>query len=100
VITLVQYFHSYEEESGVEKVRGTAPRLIWIYSLPSIKGWFKLDDKFSIDHKNDNHSSNIVELQLGTMLTPEVGVYFDVLINNAGVRDYDDGVGVGLRMTY
>jgi len=100
VITLVQYFHSYEEESGVEKVRSTAPRLIWIYSLPSINGWFKLDDKFSIDHENDNHSSNIVELQLGTMLTPKVGVYVDVLINNAGVRSYDDGVGVGLRMTY
>ena len=100
VITLVQYFHSYEEEPDVEKVRSTAPRLIWIYSLPSIKGWFKLDDKFSINHENDNHSSNIVELQLGTMLTPEVGVYVDVLINNAGVRDYDDGVGVGLRMTY
>ena len=100
VVTLVQYFHSYEEESGVEEVRQTAPRLIWIYSLPDIKGWFKLDNKFSIDHEDDNHSSNIIEMQLGKMFTPRIGAYVDVLVNNAGVRQYDDGIGIGLRMTY
>lgn len=100
VITLVQYFHSIDEDSGVDKVRTTGPRLIWIYRIPAIKGWFKLDNKFSIDHENDDKSSNSVELQVGTMLSPTIGIYFDYLNNNAGARSYDDGFGINLRMMY
>lgn len=100
VITLIQYFHSIDEDSGVDKVRKTGPRLIWIYKIPSIKGWFKLDNKFSIDHENDDKSSNTMELQVGTMLSPTIGLYFDYLTNNAGVRSYDDGYGINLRMMY
>jgi hypothetical protein len=39
-------------------------------------------------------------MQLGKMFTPRIGAYVDVLVNNAGVRQYDDGIGIGLRMTY
>lgn len=100
VITLVQYFHSYDEDVNAKKVRLTGPRVIWIYKLPKIKGWIKVDDKFAIDHENDNHSSNIVELQLGKMFTPSIGAYFDYLVSTGGVKAYDDGIGVGLRVMY
>ena len=49
VITLVQYFYSYEEADGFEDVRKTGPRLIYIRALPSIKGWGKVDLKTSIE---------------------------------------------------
>ena len=52
VITLVQYFHSYDEDSGVDNVRRTGPRLIYIRSLPAIKGWAKADFKGVIDHED------------------------------------------------
>lgn len=100
VITLVQYFHSYDEDVNAGKVRLTGPRVIWIHKLPSINGWLKIDDKFAIDHENDNHSSNIVEVQLGKMFTPSIGAYFDLLISTGGVKTYDDGIGVGLRVMY
>jgi hypothetical protein len=100
VITLVQYFHSYDEDDNTQQVRTTGPRLIWIHKLPQYNAWFKLDDKFSIDHENDDHSSNIVELQLGKMLTPGFGIYVDYLNNTGGTQQYDDGVGIGFRFTY
>ena len=100
VITLIQYFHSIDEDSGVDEVRKTGPRLIWIHKIPAIKGWVRLDNKFSIDHENDDKSSNTVELQVGTMLSPTVGLYFDYLNNNAGTRSFDDGFGINLRMMY
>lgn len=100
VVTLVQYFHSIDEDANAQKVRTTGPRLIWIHKLPKIQGWIKLDNKFSIDHENDDKTSNVVELQLGKMLSPTLGIYFDYLNNNAGVRTYDDGIGVGIRHMY
>ncbi len=100
VITLVQYFHSVSEDANAQKVRTTAPRLIWIYNIPDIGGWLKVDDKFSIDHENDNHSSNILEIQLGKMCTPKIGGYIDYLTNTGGVKQYEDGFGVGLRIAF
>lgn len=100
VVTLVQYFHSIDEDINAQKVRTTGPRLIWIKKFPEIRGWFKLDNKFSIDHENDDHSSNILELQIGKMFSPKFGAYFDYLANTGGVKQYDDGIGVGLRFMY
>ncbi len=100
VITLVQYFHSVSEDSGADKVRTTGPRLIWIHKFPQIQGWVKIDNKFSIDHENDDKTSNVVELQFGKMFSPSFGMYVDYLNNNAGYQQYDDGIGVGIRMTY
>ena len=100
LITLVQYFHSVSEDDNAEKVRITGPRLIWIHKIPSIRGWLKVDEKFAIDHEDDNHTSNIIEIQLGRMFTPSIGGYVEYLNNNAGVRTYDDGLGVGLRITF
>jgi len=84
LITLVQYFHSFSEDDGAEKVRITGPRLIWIYKTPEISGWLKVDDKFSINHEDDNHTSNILEIQLGRMFTPSIGGYVEYLNNRAG----------------
>ena len=100
VITLVQYFHSVSEDANAQKVRTTGPRLIWIYKLPDIGGWLKVDDKFSIDHENDNHSSNILEIQLGKMFTPTIGGYIDYLTSTGGIKQYEDGFGVGLRIAF
>jgi len=99
LITLVQYFHSYSEDRNANEVRLTGPRIIWIHSLPN-RSWLKIDNKFSIDHENDNHSSNLLEIQLGRMLTPEFGIYLDYLSNTGGQKIYDDGFGIGFRYMY
>ncbi len=100
LITLVQYFHSYDEDRYAPgKVRLTGPRLIWIHTLPG-RSWLKIDNKFSIDHENGDHSSNLVEIQLGKMLTPTFGIYLDYLNNTGGQKIYDDGIGIGLRFMY
>ena len=40
LVTLVQYFHSYDTDSArPDDVRQTGPRLIWIRKLPTIGGW-------------------------------------------------------------
>ncbi len=100
VITLVQYFHSISEDTNAQEVRTTGPRLIWIHKLPHIKGWVKFDNKFSIDHENDDKTSNVLEIQFGKMFSPDFGFYVDYLNNTAGYKQYDDGIGVGLRFMY
>ena len=100
LITLVQYFHSVSEDDNAEKVRVTGPRLIWIFKIPDIQGWLKVDNKFSINHEDDNHTSNIIEIQLGRMFTPSIGGYVEYLNNTGGYHQYDDGLGVGLRITF
>lgn len=62
--------------------------------------WLRLDDKFVIDHKMDNATSNMFEVQLGKMLTPKFGVYVDTLYQTGGVQQYDWGIGLSLRMMY
>ena len=91
MITLVQYFRSYSEESGVEQVSRTGPRIIYLHSFPAKRAWLRIDDKFVIDHKNDNHTSNTLEVQLGKMLTKKLGVYADALYNTGGFHQYDWG---------
>ncbi len=100
MVTLLQYYHSVDEDDGVDKVRSTEPRLIWIHGIPEIDGWLKIDDRLFIDHENDYQSSNIIEVQLGMMFTPSIGAYIDYLTNNAGAPTYDDGWGLGLRVTF
>ena len=102
VITLVQYFHSYDEDSGFDDVRETTPRLIYIRTLPSIKGWGKVDLKMSIDHEDDNDFTQTLELQLGTMFTDRIGVYGETFVGDSvlDTNAYDMGLGIGLRVTY
>ena len=102
VITLVQYFHSYEEDDGFEDVRKTGPRLIYIRTLPAIKGWGKLDLKTSIDHEDDNDFTQTIELQLGTMVSDRIGIYGDAFVgdNLLDTDAYDMGIGIGLRFMY
>ena len=100
LITLVQYFASYQEEAGVEEVSRTGPRFIYIHSIPSHKMWLRLDDKFVIDHKASNATSNTFEVQLGKMLGPRLGVYADALYQTGGFQQYDWGVGLGVRLMY
>ncbi len=99
VITLVQYFHSYSEDSGAGKVRQTGPRLIYIRAIPDIRGWAKADWKGVIDHENDEEFSSTIELQLGHMFTRRIGIYGEFL-SEIDSDEYDWGVGLGLRIMY
>ena len=102
VITLVQYFHSYDENDGVEDVRKTGPRLIYIRALPSIKGWGKVDLKTSIDHEDDNDFTQTLEFQLGTMVSDRIGIYGETFVGDSVLDTdaYDWGIGIGLRFLY
>ena len=102
IITLVQYFHSYREAAGVGNVRKTGPRLIYIRTLPSIKGWGKVDLKTSIDHEDSNDFTQTLEFQLGTSVSERINVYGEVFVGDSVLRTdaYDAGVGVGLRFLY
>jgi len=101
VITLVQYFHSYEEDSGVDKVRTTGPRLIYIRKMPEIRGWTKLDYKGSIDHEHNDYTDTL-EVQVGTMFSKAIGAYAEVLLGNEALNSpaFNWGAGIGLRFMY
>ena len=103
IVTLVQYFYSYDTDSAFDQdVRTTNPRLIWIRSLPSLGGWFKADLKMVIDHEDDENFDQTLELQLGKMFTPKWGLYGEVLLGDEVLDSdgYDIGVGIGLRILY
>ncbi len=102
VVTLVQYFHSYDENDGVDDVRVTGPRLIYIRSLPSINGWGTVDLKTSIDHEDDNDFTQTLELQLGTMVSDRIGLFGETFVGDSVLDTdaYDMGIGIGLRILY
>ncbi len=102
IVTLVQYFHSYDTDSSAPKVRQTGPRLIWIRKLLSIGGWFKADYKALIDHKAGDDYTSTLELQLGKMFSPRVGLYGEILIGDEVLKTnaYDSGFGIGARFMY
>lgn len=103
IITLVQYFHSYETDSArPDDVRLTAPRLIWIRTIPSISGWFKADLKMGIDHEDGDDFSQHVEFQLGKMVSPKVGFYGEILLGDdvLDTNAFDSGIGIGIRFMY
>ena len=102
IITLVQYFHSYDTHDGGPKVRQTGPRLIYIRKIPQIGGWFKADYKGAIDHEDDEDFSSSLELQLGKMFTPRIGAYVEGLIGDDvfETNAYNKGIGVAVRFMY
>jgi hypothetical protein len=102
IITLVQYFHSYDTHDGGPKVRKTTPRLIYIRKIPQIGGWFKADYKGEIDHEDDEDYSSTLELQLGKMFTPRIGAYVEGLIGDDvfETNAYNKAVGVAIRFMY
>jgi hypothetical protein len=102
VITLAQYFHSIDEDSGAEKVRVTGPRVIWIHSFPKYKAWLKVDDKFSINHENGDATGKVIEVQLGKFVTPTFAVFAELFSGSGSGSEssYDNGVGVGMRLMY
>ncbi len=102
IITLAQYFHSYDEDDRVDDVRRTGPRLIYIRTLPAIKGWAKVDFKGQIDHEDGDDFTQTLELQLGTMITRTVGIYGELLLGDAvfDTNAYDIGGGVALRVVF
>ena len=102
-VTLIQYYHSYETDSArKDDVRETGPRLIWIRSLPEIKGWFKADLKMLINHEDDNDFSQTMEFQFGKMFTPGVGAYAELLLGDdvLDTNAYNIGGGLGVRFMY
>ena len=103
IVTLVQYFHSYDTDSArQDDVRVTGPRLIWIRKLPTIGGWFKADLKMSIDHEDDDDFTQTMEIQLGKMFSPRLGFYADLFLGDdvLDTKAYDIGAGVGARFMY
>ena len=103
IITLVQYFYSYDTDSAREEdVRETAPRLIWIRSLPELGGWFKADLKMSIDHEDDENFDQVLELQLGKMVSKSVGFYGEVFLGDDVLDSnaYNYAVGGAVRVMY
>jgi hypothetical protein len=103
IITLVQYFYSYDTDSAREEdVRETGPRLIWIRKLPDIGGWFKADLKMSIDHEDDENFDQVLELQLGKMFSPRIGIYGELLLGDDVLDSsaYNVGGGLALRFMY
>ncbi|MCZ6569484.1 MAG: hypothetical protein O7B23_04895 [Deltaproteobacteria bacterium] len=100
VITLVQYFKSYTTESAAPDIEILGPRIIFIQKIPQIRGWLKLDNKFSIDYEDDHHTTNLLEVQLGHMLTPRLGLYAEGLFRTGGKEPYDWGVGAALRVMF
>ena len=102
IITLVQYFYSYDTHDGGPKVRKTGPRLIYIRKLPGIYGWFKADYKGEIDHEDNEDYSSTLELQLGTMFTERFGAYVEGFLgDNVFSSDaYNYSMGLGIRYMY
>ncbi len=102
VITLVQYFHSYDESSNAPTVRVTGPRLIYIRAIPQIQGWAKVDYKMAIDHKRSDDFTSTLELQVGTMFNRRIGMYAEFLVGNdiLDTRAYDFGAGLAVRLMY
>ena len=102
IITLVQYFHSYDTHDGGPKVRKTGPRLIYIRKISQIGGWLKADYKGEIDCEDDEDYSSILELQFGKMFTPRIGAYVEGFIGDdvLSTDAYNKGVGIGLRFMY
>ena len=103
IITLVQYFYSYDTDNARdEDVRETAPRLIWIRSLPELGGWFKADLKMSIDHEDDENFDQVLELQLGKMVSKSVGFYGEVFLGDDVLDSnaYNYSVGAAVRVMY
>lgn len=103
IVTLVQYFYSYDTDSAFDQdVRTTNPRLIWIRSLPRFGGWFKADLKMVIDHEDDENFDQTLELQLGKMFTPKWGVYGEFFLGDDVLDSdaYDYALGLGVRMIY
>ncbi len=56
----------------------------------------------AVDHKDDKDYTSTLELQLGKMFTPRVGVYAEALLGDDVFKtDFiDTGVGVGMRFMY
>ena len=100
IVTLVQYFDSYSTQSAAPDVRSTGPRVIFIRQIPEIRGWLKIDNKFLINHEDGGATTNLVEAQLGTMLTPRIGLYGEYLLRTGGQKPYDWGAGVAVRVMF
>ena len=96
LIPLVQHF---TEISGPD-VNNTSFRLIALQAFPDHQMWVKLDNKIPVDWENDNKIPASIEVQLGKNYSPAFGTYIDGLFGVGGDRDYDWGVGIGLRFNY
>ncbi|MCP4288817.1 MAG: hypothetical protein GY792_31070 [Gammaproteobacteria bacterium] len=96
VIPLAQH---YTEYSGPD-VNKTSFRLIVLQAFPDHKMWVKLDNKVPVDWENDNEIPASIEAQIGKNFSPGFGAYIDGLLGVGGDRDYDWGIGIGLRFNY
>jgi hypothetical protein len=95
LIPLLQHNQSY---SGND-VSFTTFRAIWLRTLPQGR-WLKADVKYSIDWENDKATPGSIELQYGKNLSRNLGLYVDGLAGFGGYKQFDWGVGVGVRFSY
>jgi hypothetical protein len=95
LIPLLQHNQSY---SGSD-ISFTTLRTIWLRTL-SPGNWLKVDVKYSIDWENDNANPGSIELQYGKSLSRNLALYIDGLAGFGGHRQFDWGVGAGIRFNY
>lgn len=102
LVTLLRYLYSYDEDDNAPQVRQTEPRVIFLRKIQRVDGWFKADYRMLIDHDDDNDFSSTLELQLGKMLTPGFGLYYEYLLGDAVLKSdaYDWAVGLGARFVF
>ena len=69
---------------------------------PNFPASLGLHLKGLIDHEDGDDFTQTLELQLGTMITPTVGIYGELLLGDAvfDTNAYDIGGGVALRIVY
>ncbi|MEH6609034.1 MAG: hypothetical protein V7696_06665 [Halioglobus sp.] len=94
VIPLLQHFESI---SGND-FSVTSARIIAIKPLRD-RRWLKLDFKLPYDWENDAVPAE-GEIQFGGNVLDNLGLYFDSKFGIGSDRQYDWGVGVGLRFSY
>ena len=95
LIPLLQHFESY---NGSTDVRTTAARLIALQPFAE-KYWAKLDLIVPYDWHSDTVSAT-AEIQIGYNVNKKIAVYGDVLVGLGKDRQYDKGIGIGLRFKY
>ena len=80
----------------------TGLRFTYIHGFPAIGGWAKAELKTAIDHEKSDEFTETLELQLGKRLTPNVGVYAELLLGDTvfDTDAYDIGGGLALRILF
>lgn len=102
LVAMIQHHRSYRRDDGAPKVRTTTPRLIYIRGLRFLNGWSTFNLAGQFDHLDNEKFSPTLEMEIGTMLTSQVGFYGEIFVGDAvfETEAYNAGVGLALRIVY